>query len=260
MRPSPGPTAWHELPFYGQQLDEVPDERLAPRGAVLALFGVLIAVLLLPALSWSGSADRLAPEPAAPTTVEPAPAPSTDEADLPRAYLVGVFGPGEAVLPGVRGVSLLYTSSTGWPVLIDLDTGHRRQLFIDGEWRLYEFLIERGEIVSGKGEGHTWPEAGARAIPVTAVRTDRSALGPPEVAICFAGRCDPPPPGEPIISGIDSIRSLDRTVDPAVAELFDPDVWPREGRWIEAPHASGLDLRLPIPADDAAIWLVEQPG
>ncbi len=257
MSPTSGPTPWHELPFYGQEVEQAPDERLASRGAVVVLLAVLVAVLVVPALAKSQARDVTAP---ATPVDEPVLTPVADDVDLPRAYVIGVFGPGEAVVPGVRGVRLLYASSNGMPVLVDLDTGDRRQLFIEDDWRLYEFLIEKGEIVSRGDGGHTWPVAGDRAIAVTAVRTDQSATGQPEVAICFAGRCEPPPAGEPIISGIDSIRSLDRAVDPMVAQLFDPDVWPRAGRWIEAPPVSGLDLRLPVPADDTAIWLVEQPG
>ncbi len=256
-----------ELPFYGQQPEQASDERVAPGGVVVALLAALAAILVLPAVS-SGfaapSADR-AEAPGAPireaAVDEPASVPpSVDGPAVPRAYVIGVPGPGEAVLPGVSGVSLLYTSVTGLPVLVDLDTGNRRQLVVEDDWRWYEFLIERGEIVRRPDTRHTWPVATDRALPVTAVRTRQDASGAWMIALCFASRCAPPPPGETIVIGIDSIRALDESVDPVIAELFDPDVWPRQGRWIQASAASGLDLRLPAPADEAAVWLVEQPG
>lgn len=258
MRPSPGPTPVDELPFYGQQLDHTPDERFASRGTVMALLAGLVAVLLLPALSSSGSPTIA--DPAAFVIEEPVLAASADDPALPRAFVIGAPGPGAAVVPGMAGVSVFYASAAGVPVLVDLDTGNRRQLLVEDEWRWYEFLIESGEIVSGKDAGHSWPVATDRAIAVAAVRTGLSPSGDWEIALCVAGRCEPPPPGEAIISGIDTIRALDRQIDPAIADMFDPEVWPRDGRWIQAPPVSGLDLRLPIPADDAAIWLVEQPG
>ena len=79
------------------------------------------------------------------------------------------------------------------------------------------------------------------------------------VPMCGPLGCSLPAMGPPVSQGGDIIRLLNPEADAAIASLFDPSIWTRDDRWMLPPANSGLDVRLPIPAEHSAIYLIYQP-
>ena len=246
-----------------------------PWKAIATVAVVLVAgVLLIRATSSPiERPEQTTPEPvaresaASNTTIAP-PGPTGVTFERP-SYLARVPGPDVPIFADVNGVSLLYVSILGHPTLVDLDTGNRSELHVADDADRYLFMIERGQVVTGDPtRNRSRTPAGDRAFTVLAYR---SALqwsdivdpyGEPAMNVepmCGVLGCSLPAMGSPASQDGDIIRLLDPEADAEIASLFDPTVWTREDRWMLAPANSGLDLRLPIPAEHSAIYLIYQP-